>query len=265
VFPLTHILIHLRTDKNKQMNSIPPIVEKINSLFENDNIHPQYDYCENLDDGRGFTFGKIGFTTANGDGYDLINAYCASNANSALKKYLPVLKQLAEDEDDDTDNLVGFEQAWKQEAAQTHAVQDKLAFETYGQPALTYCQKLGLKSTMATAFLYDAIVQHGDGEDADSLGALLGRTIEDMGGSLSGKDQNGVACDVIKNPEIEFLDAFLVQRKKCLLNPANKDTTDEWRESVERVTALRNLMDTNNMDLTGAIQIESKDWNAQIA
>jgi chitosanase len=247
------------------MSFVPAIVEKINSLFENDNTNPQYDYIENLDDGRGFTFGKIGFTTANGDGYDLIKAYCASNPNSGLKQYLPALKELANDESDDTDNLQGFEQAWKNEAMQTQAAQDKIANETYAQPALDYCNKLGLTSTMAIAFLYDAIVQHGDGDDDDSLGALLERTVEDMGGSISGKDKDGNTCDKINNPEIEFLDAFLVQRKKCLQNPANKDTKEEWNESVDRVNALKNLLDTENLNLTGTIHIKSDEFDAQIA
>jgi chitosanase len=246
------------------MTSLPPIAEKINSLFENDTTSPKYDYCENLDDGRGFTFGKIGFTTANGDGYDLIKAYCQTNPASVLNKYLPVLKQLAEDENDDTDDLQGFEKVWKQEAPKTHTAQDKMAFETYGQPALQYCQKLGLKTAMAATFLYDAIVQHGDGDDKDSLGALLALTVDDMGGSLSGKDQNGDVCDVIQNPEIEFLDCFLKYRKNCLLNPVNKDTRDEWKESADRVNALRNLLDTNNMELSGSVSIESNDWNTKI-
>jgi chitosanase len=247
------------------MNSIPAIAEKINSVFENDSTEQRYDYCENLDDGRGFTFGKIGFTTANGDGYDLIKAYCATNPNSALVQYLPTLKQLAEDEDDDTDNLEGFEEAWKNEAAQTKAEQDVQAYEVYGKPALEYCNLLGLNSAMAITFLYDAIVQHGDGDDDDSLGALLERTIDDMGGSISGKDKDGNSCDKIDNPEIEFLDAFLVQRKKCLQNPANKDTKEEWNESVDRVNALKNLLDTENLSLTGTINIESDDFNAQIS
>jgi chitosanase len=247
------------------MNTILPIVEKINSVFENDSANPSYDYCENLDDGRGFTFGKIGFTTANGDGYDLIKDYCASNPNSALKQYLPTLKQLAEDEDDDTDGLDGFEQAWANEAAQTASTQDALAFETYGKPALDYCNTLGLNSTMAIAFLYDAIVQHGDGDDDDSVGALLERAIEEMGGSISGKDKDGNDCDKIDNPEIEFLDAFLVERKKCLQNPSNEDTKDEWADSVDRVNALKNLLDTENLNLTGTIHIKSDDWDTQIS
>jgi chitosanase len=247
------------------MNTIPPIAEKINSVFENDNVNPSYDYCENLDDGRGFTFGKIGFTTANGDGYDLIKAYCDANGNSELKKYLPTLKKLAEDEDDDTDDLDGFEEDWADEALQTAATQDALAFETYGKPALDYCYTLGLNSNMAIAFLYDAIVQHGDGDDDDSIGALLERTIEEMGGSISGKDKNGNDCDKIDNPEIEFLDAFLVERKKCLQNPSNEDTKDEWADSVDRVNALKNLLDTENLDLTGTIHIKSDDWDTQIS
>jgi chitosanase len=247
------------------MSSIPSIAEKINSVFENDSTNPHYDYCENLNDGRGFTFGKIGFTTANGDGYDLIKEYCEINQSSKLNQYLPALKILANNEDGSTDNLQGFEQVWANEAEQTASLQDKLAYEIYGKPALDYCNKLGLKSTMAIAFLYDTIVQHGDGYDEDSIGALLNRTVEEMGGSISGKDKDGNDCETISNPEIEFLDAFLVQRKKCLENPANEDTKEEWAESADRVTALKNLLDTENLDLTGSIHIKSNDWDTQIS
>jgi chitosanase len=247
------------------MKNLPLIVQQINSVFENDNPNPQYNYCENLDDGRGFTFGKIGFTTANGDGYDLIKKYCAANANSALAQYLPTLKQLADDEDDDTDNLQGFENTWHNEAANTASFQDDVAMETYGQPAINYCTTMGLTSNMALACVYDAIVQHGDGDDDDSVGALLERTIEEMGGTPSGKNHNGEPCDVIGDPEINILDSFLSVRKKCLMNPANKDTREEWRESTDRVNALKNLLDTNNLELVGAIEIKSNDWDTTIA
>ncbi len=247
------------------MNQLPPIVEKINSVFENDTTQPMYNYCENLDDGRGFTFGKIGFTTANGDGLELIQKYCNSNPESELAQYLPVLEKLAEEENDDTNDLQGFEEAWQQEAEQTIPFQDEVAWETYGKPAVQYCQTLGLQSTMALACIYDTIVQHGDGDDDDSIGALLKNTVKEMGGSLSGNNANGSSCDMINDPEQNFIDCFLVQRKKCLMNPANKDTRDEWRESADRVVALKNLLDTNNLNLEGTIQIQSNDWNTEIA
>src|SRR5579862_8416717 len=41
--------------------------DQIISVFENDTIELQYGYTEELDDGRGLTAGRAGFTTATGD------------------------------------------------------------------------------------------------------------------------------------------------------------------------------------------------------
>jgi chitosanase len=245
-------------------DTIPAVVHKINSLFENDSINPNYSYIEYLPDGRGFTFGKVGFTTATGDGFDLIREYTDSVKDSKLVYYVDVLKKLARKNSDDTTDLVGFAEAWRNEAEKTKYFQDKVAFELYGKPALDYCKLLGLKSTLALAIVYDAIVQHGDGKDDDGIRKIFKHTIKHHGGSPSGRTHKDKSCDVVPDSEIKFLEIFLCERKDILENANNKDSREEWEKSAGRVDVFKDLLVSKNLDLKMPLQIVSEEWNAVI-
>lgn len=245
-------------------DTIPAVVQKINSLFENDNINPNYSYIEYLPDGRGFTFGKVGFTTATGDGFDIIREYTDSVKDSKLVYYIDELKRLAKKNSDDTSGLVGFADAWRNEAEKTKYFQDKVAFELYGKPALEYCNILGLKSTLAIAIIYDAIVQHGNGRDDDGIKKMFKHTIKNLGGSPSGRTHKDKSCDIIPDSEIKFLEIFLCERKEILENANNEDSREEWAQSAGRVDVLKDLLANKNMDLKMPFQINSPNWNALI-
>jgi chitosanase len=245
-------------------DTIPAVVQKINSLFENDNINPNYAYIEYLPDGRGFTFGKVGFTTATGDGFDIIREYTDSVKDSKLVYYIDELKRLASRNSDDTSGLVGFADAWRNEAEKTKYFQDKVAFELYGQPALEYCNVLGLKSTLAIAIVYDAIVQHGNGNDDDGIKEILRCTIKELGGTPSGRTHKDKKCDELPDSEVAFLNIFLARRKEILENASNKDSREEWAQSAGRVDVFKELLDNKNMDLIMPFQISSPNWNAVI-
>jgi chitosanase len=245
-------------------DTLPAVVQKLNSLFENDSVDPNYDYIEYLADGRGFTFGKVGFTTATGDGFDIIRAYTDSIKDSKLLYYVDVLKKLAKKSSDDTTDLVGFANAWRSEAQKTKYFQDKIAFELYGKPAIDYCELLGLKSTLALAIVYDAIVQHGDGKDKDGIRKLFKYTIKEVGGTPSGRTHKNKSCDEMPNNEILFLEAFLAKRKEILEDAHDDDSREEWQKSVGRVDVFKGLLDSKNLDLKMPLQITSPEWNAVI-
>lgn len=78
--------------------------------------------------------------------------------------------------------------------------------------------------------MYDTVIQHGDGDDPDSFYALIKRTNKKAGGS----PKDGI-------DEKKWLNKFLDVRYDDLMNPANHDTRDEWRESVARVDVLRSI------------------------
>jgi chitosanase len=57
------------------------------STLENSVTNPQWNYVENIGDGRGITFGTAGFTTGTYDGNILIHYYTTLNASNSLAKY----------------------------------------------------------------------------------------------------------------------------------------------------------------------------------
>jgi chitosanase len=87
--------------------------EQFTSVFEIDTIELQYAYVEPLPDGRGYTSGRAGFTTATGDNLEVVQKYTAMIANNPLAKYLPELQRLAEGGSGSIENLVGCAEAWK--------------------------------------------------------------------------------------------------------------------------------------------------------
>jgi chitosanase len=245
-------------------DTIPAVVVKLNALFENDTIASSYNYLEYLGDGRGFTFGRVGFTTATGDGYDLIKSYTDANPKSALLPYVEALKKLAKKNSDDTLSITGFANAWRAEAMLTKAFQDKVAYELYELPAINYCKLLGLKTTLALAIVFDAIVQHGDGKDDDGIRKLFKHTIKNLNGTPSGRNHKNQSCNVLTNGEEKFLAMFLCERKEILEDANDKESREEWEESAERVMVLKQLLDEGNFELLMPFAIKSEDWNAVI-
>ncbi|MEC2020986.1 chitosanase [Bacillus velezensis] len=225
--------------------------EQLTSIFENGKTEIQYGYVEALDDGRGYTCGRAGFTTATGDALEVVEVYTKAVPNNKLKKYLPELRRLAKDESDDISNLKGFASAWRSLGNDKafHAAQDKVNDSLYYQPAMKRSENAGLKTALAKAVMYDTVIQHGDGDDPDSFYALIKRTNKKMGGSpKDGTDEK------------KWLNKFLDVRYDDLMNPSDEDTQDEWRESVARVDVFRDIVKEKNYNLNGPIHVRSSEY-----
>lgn len=225
--------------------------EQLTSIFENGKTEIQYGYVEELDDGRGYTCGRAGFTTATGDALEVVEVYTKAVPNNKLKKYLPELRRLAKNESDDTSNLKGFASAWRSLGNDKafRAAQDEVNDRLYYQPAMKRSDQAGLKTALAKAVMYDTVIQHGDGDDPDSFYALIKRTNKKMGGSpKDGTDEK------------KWLNKFLDVRYDDLMNPSDKDTQDEWRESVARVDVFRDIVKAKNYNLDGPIHVRSSEY-----
>ena len=222
------------------LTSLETKVDQVVSIFENGTPEIQYCYIENIHDGRGYTAGKAGFTTATGDFYVFTKNYAAVNPATGLKKYLPELEQLADHESQDTSGLRGIIKAWKSEcrAADFEKAQDDLVETMYKRPAREYVEKYGLKTPLAYLIIYDSIIQHGDGDDPDSLSGIFTR---------------------MRNTSSEkaFLSEFLRARESVLLNATDESTRVEWKKSVDRVYALRKVLEAGNFQLE---KIEINVW-----
>ena len=68
-----------------------------------------------LGDGRGLICGRCGFfTSSSGTLLTLVERYTLYQSSNRLKKYIPILRILSESESGETDQLIGFEQDFKQ-------------------------------------------------------------------------------------------------------------------------------------------------------
>lgn len=230
--------------------------EQLISLFENDTLELAYGYAERLHDGRGITCGRAGFTTGTGDAYEVVQRYTAQVPHNKLAKYLPELRRLLTARNkDDVSRLHGFISDWKSlgNDAVFRSVQDRVVDELYYNPSVGYSNRLNLKTALARAVMYDTIIQHGDGDDPDSLSALIQRTNQAMGGS----PQQGI-------DERKWLGKFLDVRRSDLQHPADRSTQHEWAQSVGRVDVFKYIAAKGNYQLNGPIPIHTRDYNVTI-
>ncbi|MFD0413788.1 chitosanase [Streptomyces sp. NPDC127108] len=240
--------------------------DQLVSVFENGTTKIQYAYAENLDDGRGVTAGRAGFTTNDGDALQVVRAYTAKVPDNPLARFIPALQRLSDGEGadgadgsdaDGPDGADGSDgsrtralpdadyiAAWKRAAADPvfRAVQDAQVDERYFTPAARAADKAGLRSPLAVAELYDASIQHGNGSDGDGLPALIRRTTAKVGTPAEAGEK-------------AWLDAFFDVRVHDLTHPVNTDTADEWRTSVDRVEALRRLARSGHRSLDGPFTV----------
>jgi chitosanase len=222
--------------------------EQLTSVFENDTPEIQYGYSEVLNDGRGLTAGRAGFTSATADLLDVVERYTARVPGNRLAGYLPALRSLAKLQSGALTGLTGIRIAWQASAADPafRAVQDQVVFETYYVPALGHTTALGLQTPLAIAAVYDAIIQHGDGDDPDGLPALLTRTAARVGGTpFTGVNEH------------VWLDAFLHVRREDLAHAFDPATRVAWAESVARVDVFLAIAAAGNYALNGPIVIDS--------
>jgi len=243
-----------RDDKiqNNQSNIFNNIQRKtadeIISIFENDTTTIQYDYVENLSDGRGITAGRVGFTSATGDMLEVIKRYTAIVPNNSLAVYIPRLEELSLNEDGSTTGLEGLEKEWKLNANKQifRDIQDEIVDEWYFEPATEYAKKLGAKLPLTLLNLYDAIIQQGGGDDPDGLQAMIDKTTMNVGGTM----KDGI-------DEKIWLLEFMRVRKETLEHPNNKVTQEGWSESVGRGDTLLELYNNDKFYLELPIEIDT--------
>ena len=217
-------------------------IKAISNVFEVGRPEPDYAYVENLNDGRGYTVTQYGFCTYNTEVTRVIERYARFVPDTGLKRFLPCLPPLATGK---ADALSDFPTAWRGEirdnADYLLIACDDVADRLYLHPALKTAAAAGIQLAIGESIFYDTWLQHGAGDDPDSLTAILKRTSDETG---------GLDC----NFEREFLRAFLAIRKEVLLEPANRATREVWRASVSRVDALQHLVDSNP-DLVPPIEV----------
>ena len=167
------------------------IAMQIVSSAENSSLDwkAQYKYIEDIDDGRGYTAGIIGFCSGTGDMLDLVEYYTQVKPGNVLAKYLPALRRV-----DGSDSHAGldpdFTKDWAKAAqdAEFRKAQDHERDRVYFNPAVTQGKSDGV-GTLGQFIYYDAIVMHGDGTDSTSFRNIRKRALSKAKPPAQGGDE----------------------------------------------------------------------------
>ncbi|MFC4588927.1 chitosanase [Sphaerisporangium corydalis] len=191
----------------------------------------QYKYIEDIDDGRGYTAGIIGFCSGTGDMLDLVELYATRKPGNVLAKYLPALRKV-----NNSDSHAGldpnFTKDWKTAAKDTvfQEAQNSERDRVYFNPAVQQAKADGLRA-LGQFIYYDAIVMHGPGEDSVSFGGIRKTALKKAKSPAQGGD------------ETAYLNAFLDARKAAM-------KTEEAHSDTSRVdTEQRVFLKAGNLDL----------------
>ncbi|WP_275412438.1 chitosanase [Actinoplanes palleronii] len=195
------------------------------------NWRGEFDYIEDLGDGRGYTAGIVGFCSGTGDMLDLVTDYTRRKPANALARYLTALRTV--DGSDSHRGLdPGFLAAWRAAAADPvfQKAQQDARDRMYFTPAVRLATADGLRALGQFAY-YDAAVMHG----VNGLRAIRSRAVQARKTPSQGGD------------EIAYLGAFLDARDtEMRREAAHSDTT--------RVdTAQRVFLRGSNLDLVAPL------------
>jgi chitosanase len=210
------------------------VAAQMTSTFENATVEIQYDYVENIGDGRGITAGRAGFTSGTGDLLLLVRRYTEAEPGNVLAKYIPALE--AVDGTDSEDGLDGFAEDWAAAARDPgqRQLQDDLVDELYFEPAMAMAADAGVRTPLGQAILWDTMIQHGAGGENG--------TREIIAEARAGYGEVG-------EDEAAWLDAFLDVRLRHLLETYADTTEDAEESSRSRIDALRSLVDGDELAL----------------
>ncbi|WP_413756749.1 chitosanase [Streptomyces sp. MMBL 11-3] len=213
------------------------LAQRIVSSAENSSLdwRAQYDYVEDIGDGRGYTAGIIGFTTGTHDLLVLVERYTKSHPDNALARYLPALREV--DGSDSHDGLgAGFEAAWKAESRKPafKRAQDAERDRVYFDPAVRLAKRDGL-GALGQFVYYDAMVMHGPGTDPGFYGIRKRAMAEADTPAEGGREK-------------AYLDIFLDVRRSTM--------KEEGRDTSRVDTAQRRFLYDGNLDLETPLEWE---------
>ncbi|KAJ3008720.1 hypothetical protein HKX48_008379 [Thoreauomyces humboldtii] len=207
------------------------MVQQLTNEYENSQMNFAFDYCQNIGDGRGFTCGIVGFTTATHDAFKVVDTYTNSaNYTQEFVPYYGRLLELNSTGDSSTSGLSGFCDAWYSAAANNptfRAIQVQIADSLYYTPSQALADTYNLTLSLSRGQFYDCAIQEGVDADQDSLPSVAART------------PNRDTLD-----EATWIGNFLANRKTTLCHPSDAATQSAWCASVTRVNSYQNLLST---------------------
>ncbi|MFE7290229.1 chitosanase [Streptomyces noursei] len=191
----------------------------------------QYQYIEDIGDGRGYTGGIIGFTSGTHDMLELVELYTKRKPDNVLAGYLPALRKV--DGGDSHSGLdPNYPKDWRKAAKDPdfRKAQDDERDRVYFNPAVKQGKADGIGVLGQFAY-YDAIVMHGDGDDKTSFSGIRKRALAKAKPPAQGGDEK------------TYLNAFLDARVWAMKQ-------EEAHSDTSRVdTEQRVFLKQGNLDL----------------
>lgn len=205
------------------------VAMKLVSSAENSTLdwRAQYGYIEDIEDGRGYTAGIIGFCSGTGDMIEVVRLYTRKRPDNPLAPYIPALERV-----NGTDSHAGldpgFVSAWREAARDPafQAAQDHERDSVYFDPSVALAKKDSLNALGQFAY-YDAAVVHG----FDGMEAIRRRALDRAKTPATGGD------------ETRYLDSFLDER----VVEMRKEAAHEDVSRIEQ--AQRRFLREGNLDL----------------
>ncbi|MGH8048760.1 MAG: chitosanase [Chthoniobacterales bacterium] len=221
--------------------AVKTTIQQLTSIFENSTPVFQYTYAANIGDGRGWTFGFVGFTSGTYSGTMFLEEYRRARPSNALVRFIPAFKRIDAAPHDsagrnpDTAGLEEFPAAFQSCGSDPRfrSAQRKLNDRLSWNPARRLAMRIGARLPITRGQLYDAYVNHGESGILD----LIRRTNFRAG---------GMPGDV---PEKKWLATFLTVRLAIL----KRDPT--WARAVDRIAVYRKLLQKGNVRLRLPINV----------
>ncbi len=190
----------------------------------------QYQYIEDIGDGRGYTAGIIGFTSGTGDLLDVVNRYTELKPENELEKYISALQKV-----NGTDSHGGLGDAfvadWKTAAQSDEMIQaqNDILNAQYMCPAIAYAKEDGL-SPLGQYIYYDALVVHGSGDSIDCFEAIRDAALTKAAAPSDG------------GSEYDYLTAFLDARIPVM-------QMEDAHSDLSRIDTQRKFLEESNYNL----------------
>ena len=207
-----------------------------------------YGFAKWLGDGRGMTFGLVGFCSGTGDGVLVLEGTARRQPGHRLARYVAAMRKTR---GESRTGLAGLEEAVRASGADTafREAQWEVASKLYWEFAAAYCQKRGkcaarpgpvLRSALAVGAMFDTALNHGG--ELSSFKHITDRM----------RSQEGDEGTWLKN----FCEA-----RRALLKSGYADL--DTSGTGDRASIWVKLVDERNWDLARPIDVAKGYWGRQ--
>ena len=231
-----------RLDSTLQIKNILALT----SIFENSTPKFEWDYCEDIQDGRGYTCGIAGFCSGTGDLVQVFQKYLDKDYNDIEAR---MIYKILQDKRKIRGGCIKYLKDTLPKWCSTHGNNENYQSAQIDVINIIYiygsneiCNKYDLKLPISIGQIYDTCINHG----IDGAKKII-KKIDYLYPNSHTIDQ-----------EIDWLTLFLIERKKVL----SRDKT--WKESTDRIKVYQKLVTEKNYYLNSPINISCYGDNFNI-